>query len=98
MNDEERERKERLLEDYTKDVRSYMSSLKSIVLILCSVLVLFIGAFVAIEIHNQRMMAEISKHSQDTIKEFLSEYDWEVEYEIESVNNELFSGNITVER
>ena len=34
----------------------------------------------------------------DTIAAFLSEYDWEIEYEIESTNNEFFSGNIVVEK
>ena len=92
------ETKSEILQDYAKDVKTYMEAMKGIVVALCIVLLAFVIGMVVLEVHNQKMMAEISKHASDTITEFLSEYDWEVEYEITSTNNDLFSGNITVEK
>ena len=92
------ERKDEILEDYTKDVRAYMHTLKGIVTALCLVIILFVAGLVALELHNQKMMAEIANHSADKIVELLAEYDWQVEYEIESTGNEYYSGNIMVEK
>ena len=97
MDDSEKV-KAKVLEEYTRDVRSYMHTLKTIVLILCSVLVVLIGGLVALEINHQNRMMEVANHASDKIVELLSEYDWEVEYEIETTNNELMSGNVYVER
>lgn len=92
------DRKEEILEQYTKDVRAYMSTLKWIVVALCIVLALFVAGMVVLQVHNQKMMKEIANHSADTIVEFLSEYDWEIEYEIETTGNEYYSGNVFVEK
>jgi len=90
------ERKDDILEDYTKDVRVYMSTLKSVVTALCVVLILLVIGMVVLQVHNQKMMKEVANHSSDTIVEFLSEYDWEVDYEITSTGNDFYSGNIMV--
>lgn len=96
--DEKKETKEEILKDYTKDVRTYMNTLRAAIVALCIVLSLLIVGMVVLQIHNQKMMEEIANHSSDTIVEFLTEYDWEVEYEITSTGNELYSGNVIVER
>ena len=93
-----KERKDEILEDYTKDVRAYMKTLKGIVTALCLVIVLFIVGIVAVQIHNQQMMRDMANHNSDKIAEIIAQYDWQVEYEIESTGNEYYSGNIMVEK
>lgn len=94
-------------EDYAHDVRSYMETLKSVVVALCIVLALLVAGLVALTIHNQNKMVEETKHHQeamveianhcaDKIVELLSEYDWQVEYEIETTDNEFWSGNVII--
>lgn len=95
MNDKD-STKDKVLEDYTKDVRAYMQTLKGVVTALCVVIVLFIIGLVAVQINNQKMLRDIANHSADKIVEILSEYDWQTEYEVVSTNNELYYGDINI--
>jgi len=96
------ETKDRILSDYAKDAKGYVHLLKVIVICLCVVIALlvigFVTAFVILETNHQNRMAEVANHAADKMVEMLSEYDWEVEYEITSTNNDLYSGNIVVEK
>lgn len=90
--------KEEILHEYTKDARSYVHLLKIIVICLCVVISLLICGLVALELNHQNRMMEVANHASDKMVELLSEYDWQVEYEIETTNNELMSGNVIVEK
>lgn len=87
-----------VLHDYTKDARSYVHLLKIIVICLCFVLSLLVAGMVILEINHQNRMAEVANHASDKMVELLSEYDWQVEYEIETTDNEYLSGNVFVEK
>lgn len=98
---DEKERKDiedRVCRDYAKDVRLYMHNLKWIVAALCIVLVLLIAGLVVLEVNHQNRMMEVANHATDKMVELFGSYDWETEYEIESTGNEMFSGNIHVEK
>ena len=90
--------KNEILEEYTHDVRTYMDTLKSIVIALCIVLFLMVGGLVAITVHHQNKLAETAKYSADKMVELMSKYDWEVDYEITSTDNMYWSGNVTIEQ
>lgn len=90
--------KEEILHDYAKDARSYVHLLKIIVICLCFVLSLLVAGMVILEINHQNRMIDLANHASDKMVELLSEYDWQVEYEIETTNNELMSGNVIVEK
>ena len=100
MNENNVERE--ILHDYTRDARDYVHLLKVIVICLCIVIVLMVIAFAVVfavlETNHQNKMAEIANHASDKMVELLSEYDWQVEYEIETTNNDLMSGNVFVEK
>lgn len=96
MEEKDKQIEDEVLRDYTRDVRNYMANLKSIILILCTVLVVVLAGFIAVVINNQRMMKDIANHSADLIVEALTEYEWNTEYEIATTDNELYSGNITL--
>ena len=90
--------KEEVLKDYAKDARGYVHLLKIIVICLCVVLSLLVAGIVVLEINHQNRMTEVANHASDKMVELLSQYDWEVEYEIESTGNDYYSGNIIVEK
>ena len=92
------ETKDRILSDYAKDAKGYVHLLKVIVICLCIVLSLLVAGMVILEINHQNRMMEVANHASDKMVEMLSQYDWEVEYEITSTNNDLYSGNIVVEK
>ena len=92
------ETKDRILTDYAKDAKGYVHLLKVIVICLCIVLSLLVAGMVILEINHQNRMMEVANHASDKMVEMLSQYDWEVEYEITSTNNDLYSGNIVVEK
>lgn len=92
------ETKDRILTDYAKDAKGYVHLLKVIVICLCIVLSLLVAGMVILEINHQNRMMEVANHASDKMVELLSQYDWEVEYEITSTNNDLYSGNIVVEK
>lgn len=87
-----------VLHDYTKDARGYVHLLKIIVICLCIVISLLVVGLVILEINHQNRMMEVANHASDKMVELLSEYDWQVEYEIETTNNDLMSGNVFVEK
>lgn len=87
-----------ILHDYTRDARSYVHLLKIIVICLCIVISLLVVGLVILEINHQNRMMEVANHASDKMVELLSEYDWQVEYEIETTNNDLMSGNVFVEK
>jgi len=87
-----------ILHDYTKDARSYVHLLKIIVICLCIVISLLVAGLVILELNHQNRMMEVANHASDKMVELLSEYDWQVEYEIETTNNDLMSGNVFVEK
>lgn len=89
---------ENLLHDYTKDARSYVHLLKIIVICLCIVISLLVIGIVILEVNHQNRMMEVANHAADKMVEMLTEYDWQVEYEIETTNNEMLSGNVYVEK
>ena len=101
--------KEEILSEYAGDTRKTNITLKIVLIIVgIVVVILAIGSFI-LSIHAQKLIAENAKHTQDILAEnarytadkmaeLLSEYDWEVEYEIETLNNDNFSGNIIMER
>lgn len=90
--------KEEILHDYAKDARSYVHLLKIIVICLCIVISLLVAGVVILEINHQNRMMEVANHAADKMVEMLSQYDWEVEYEIETTGNEYLSGNVFVEK
>ena len=94
--------KEEILSDYTKDARNYVHLLKIVVICLCIVISLlvvgFVTAFTILETNHQNRMTEVANHASDKIVELLSEYEWQVEYEIETTGNENLSGNVFVEK
>lgn len=98
MDEKKESVKNEILEQYTHDVRTYMDTLKTVVIALGIVLALLVAGLIILEIHHQNKMTELANYSTDKMIEFLNEYDWEVEYEILSTNNELFSGNVNIER
>ena len=87
-----------VLHDYTKDARSYVHLLKIIVICLCIVISLLVAGVVILEINHQNRMTEVANHASDKMVELLSQYDWQVEYEIETTGNEYLSGNVFVEK
>ena len=87
-----------VLHDYTKDARSYVHLLKIIVICLCIVISLLVVGVVILEVNHQNRMMEVANHAADKMVELLSQYEWEVEYEIETTGNEYFSGNVFVEK
>lgn len=90
--------KEEILKDYTKDARGYVHLLKIIVICLCIVISLLVVGVVILEVNHQNRMMEVANHASDKMVEMLSQYDWEVEYEIETTGNEYLSGNVFVEK
>lgn len=90
--------KEQILSDYTKDARSYVHLLKIIVICLCIVISLLVAGVVILEINHQNRMTEVANHASDKMVELLSQYEWQVEYEIETTGNEYLSGNVFVEK
>lgn|GEM_PF-4804063 len=95
---EDRNIRDEILHDYTKDARSYVHLLKIIVICLCIVISLLVVGVVVLEINHQNRMMDVANHASDKMAEILSQYDWEVEYEIETIGNEYFSGNVFVEK
>ena len=98
MADEKKNVKEDILSDYTKDVRQYMHTFKVVMICLSIVIALLIAGMVVLEVNHQNRMMDVANHASDKMVELLSEYDWEVEYEIETTGNEYFSGNVYVEK
>ena len=101
--------KEEILKEYAKDTRKENSTLRVVALIAGIIALIMVIGFIVLAVHTQKVIAENSKHTQDILAEnarytadkmaeLLSEYDWEVEYEIETLNNDNFSGNIIMER
>lgn len=95
---EDKHIKDDILKDYTRDARGYVHLLKVIVICLCVVVSMLVAGVVILEINHQNRMAEVANHASDKMVEMLSQYDWEVEYEIETIGNEYFSGNVFVEK
>ena len=106
---EDKNIKDDVMRDYTRDVRLYMSMFRLVSILLCIVVSLLIVGFVILSVHHQNKMteankysaekmAEISKYNADKIVEIMGQYDWQVEYEIETTNNDLYSGNVVVEK
>lgn len=98
MTDSEEKLREEIMRDYTKDVRANTQILKWIIMGLCTIIALLIIGFAILEYNHQNKMAEVAKYTSDKMVELLSDYEWETEYEIETTNNEFFSGNITLEK
>ena len=98
MGSDEDKLRETIMRDYTKDVRSNVQVLKWIIIGLSVIIALLIIGFTILELNHQNNMAEVAKYASDKMVELLSEYEWQTEYEIETTNNEFFSGNITMER
>lgn len=90
--------KEEILEEYAKDTRKENSTLRVVALIAGIIALVMVIGFIVLAIHTQKVIVENANHSADKMAELLSEYDWEVEYEIETLNNDNFSGNIIMER
>ena len=95
---EEKHIKDEILKDYTRDARGYVHLLKVIVICLCVVVSMLVAGVVILEINHQNRMTEVANHASDKMVEMLSQYDWEVEYEIETTGNDYFSGNVFVEK
>lgn len=87
-----------ITKDYARDTRSHVRFQNILIICLCGVISLLIIGFVITTINNQNKLAEVANHATEKMVELLTEYDWQVEYEIESTNNEFMSGNITVEK
>ena len=92
------EEKQELLKDYTKDVRQYMHTFKVVMICLSIVIALLIAGMVILEVNHQNRMMDVANHASDKMVEMLSQYEWQVEYEIETTGNEYLSGNVFVEK
>lgn len=96
--DEKKKVLEKILTDYTKDTSKENSTLRTLVVIVGIIALIAVAGCIILAIHTQNIIAENAKYTSDKMADLLSEYDWEVEYQIDSTNNKLYSGNIVVGR
>lgn len=94
--DEKKKVLEKILTDYTKDTSKENSTLRTLVVIVGIIALIAVAGCIILAIHTQNIIAENAKYTSDKMADLLSEYDWEVEYQIDSTNNKLYSGNIVV--
>ena len=83
-----------VLTDRNKDV----AFLKVVILLLSIIVVIMIIGFAFVNIYNQNMIREQAESSEKRMYEFLSEYDFEGDIDLQSSFNDNNSCNINVTR
>lgn len=83
-----------VLTDRNKDV----AFLKVVILLLSLIVVIMIIGFAFVNIYNQNMIREQAESSEKRMYEFLSQYDFEGDIDLQSAFNDNNSGNINVTR
>ena len=83
-----------VLTDRNKDV----AFLKVVILLLSIIVVIMIIGFAFVNIYNQNMIREQAESSEKRMYEFLSEYDFEGDIDLQSAFNDNNSCNINVTR
>ena len=91
-----------IMREYSRDSHTYVRLLKVLAICLCIIIcvgiIAFSAALVVINTNHQKTTTEIAKHATDMMVEMMTQYDWETDYEILSVDNDHYSGNIHVEK
>ena len=99
---DELELENRIMRDFSKDARGNVHLLIIVAICLCIIIcvgiVSFSAALVVINTNHQKTTTEIANHAADMMVEMMTQYDWETDYEILSVDNDHYSGNIHVEK
>ena len=87
-----------LLSDTIKDCHNERKFIKNIAVILCGlVFISVIGSFI-LGMYNQRLLKEMSKNNTEKMLEFLSDYSFNTDANINVDNESNNMGNINIEK
>lgn len=87
-----------LLSDTIKDCHNERKFIKNIAIILCGLVFMsVIGSFI-LGIYNQRLLKEMSNNNTDKMLEFLSNYSFNTDANINVDNESNNLGNISIEK
>ena len=83
-----------VLEDRKRDTRF----LKVVISVLMSVVLALVAVIAVIGIHTQNKLVEQSERSEKRMYEFLVQYDFTSEIDLDTYSNDNGSGNVTMMR
>lgn len=86
------------MKDVLRDRNKDVAFMKVAILLLSIFVIIMIVGIVFVNIYNQNLIKEQAENSEKRMYEFLSEYDFEGDLDLESSFNDNNSGNINVTR
>ena len=96
MAEERKDVKDEIMKDYTRDMRYSSRTSNLVILALILALALMVVGTVIIVLSSQRSQERLAKHNAELMINFLSQYDFETEIDVDTHHNFLNAGNVNI--